>query len=158
MTKTIYRGIGSIDMLAASRSVLLVGADAADRDRRAVVHVKSNLAPMGDSLGYALMDGRFEWTGTSTMTAGDIHAAEASAGGGEDSIDEAIEFLSDALAGGSVTSAMVETQAKRLGISRSTLNRARKELGVKSKKETDARGRLTGWVMSLPGKKVAEAA
>src|SRR5262249_42289775 len=35
--KSIYRGVGSIDFTAAVRSVLLVGADATDRNRRAVV-------------------------------------------------------------------------------------------------------------------------
>ena len=71
--KAIYRGLGSIDFTAAVRSVLLVGQDPDDTTSGAVVHIKSNLAPRGDSLGYRLSpkDG-FAWTGPSTVTADEL--------------------------------------------------------------------------------------
>ena len=46
------RDVGSIDIVAACRSVLLAGADAEDRDERALVQIKNNLAPLGDAIGY----------------------------------------------------------------------------------------------------------
>jgi RecA-family ATPase len=42
--KAIYRGLGSIDFTAACRSVLMVGFDPNDGDKRVVAHGKSNLA------------------------------------------------------------------------------------------------------------------
>src|SRR5215510_10214546 len=42
-SKAIYRGIGSIDITAAARSVLLVGADPNDQNKRGIVQIKNNL-------------------------------------------------------------------------------------------------------------------
>src|SRR5688572_17195864 len=61
--KSIYRGVGSIDILAACRSVLLGGADAEDRDKRALLQIKNNLAPLGDGIGYEIREGVFSGTG-----------------------------------------------------------------------------------------------
>ena len=72
--KAIYRGLGSIDFTATVRSVLLVGQDPEDTTNGgAVVHIKSNLAPKGQSLGYRLTpkDG-FTWTGPSNLTADEL--------------------------------------------------------------------------------------
>src|SRR5437764_8234566 len=65
-------GIGSIDFVAAARSVLLVGADPDEPNKRAVVQIKNNLAPHGEAIGYTLEDGQFYWTGASTLTANRI--------------------------------------------------------------------------------------
>ncbi len=48
--RPIYRGLGSIDITAACRSVLLVGADPDQPTRRAVVQIKNNLAEIGSAL------------------------------------------------------------------------------------------------------------
>ncbi|GHU39636.1 hypothetical protein FACS1894105_14400 [Clostridia bacterium] len=42
-----YRGLGSIDIYAAARSVLTVGKLPLDENMKAVIHTKSNLAPLG---------------------------------------------------------------------------------------------------------------
>jgi hypothetical protein len=42
--KSMHRGLGSIDFTAACRSVLKVGFDPNDADKRVVTHAKSNLA------------------------------------------------------------------------------------------------------------------
>jgi hypothetical protein len=42
--KPMHRGLGSIDFTAACRSVLKVGFDPNDADKRVVTHAKSNLA------------------------------------------------------------------------------------------------------------------
>lgn len=51
--RAVYRGLGSIDIAAVARSILLVGPDPDDetRVRRVVAHVKSSLAPAGPSVG-----------------------------------------------------------------------------------------------------------
>jgi len=48
--KAQYRGLGSIDIYAAMRSVITVGKIPNEENMRAVVHNKSNLAPAGASL------------------------------------------------------------------------------------------------------------
>lgn len=70
--KAIYRGLGSIDFTAACRSVLMVGFDPNDSDKRVVAHGKSNLAAPGPSLAYTLKGGRFAWAGRSSLSAEDL--------------------------------------------------------------------------------------
>ena len=60
--RPLYRMLGSVDFAAVARSVLLAGTDPSNPDRRAVVHLKSSLAPCGKAQGYSLTSGRFEWT------------------------------------------------------------------------------------------------
>src|SRR5205085_7736773 len=75
--RALNAGIGSIDFTAAARSVLLVGRDPDDEQKRAVVQTKHNLAPPGDAVGYKLEGNQFFWTGASDLTAGRILAAES---------------------------------------------------------------------------------
>ena len=56
-SKSIYRGMGSIDLTAAARSVVLVGTH--PEKGTGMCHIKSNLAPLGPSLGYTLDAGKF---------------------------------------------------------------------------------------------------
>jgi hypothetical protein len=70
---TTFRGLGSIDIQAAARSVLLVGAHRKHSDTRAMLQVKNNLAEFGPPQGYMLSkQNGFSWTGDSNMTVDDI--------------------------------------------------------------------------------------
>jgi len=129
--KSIYRGIGSIDLTAACRSVLLVGADVNDRSRRAIVQIKNNLAPLADPIGYSLDEGRFTWTGVSDLTADQILASEETAAESFP-IEEAVEFLTVLLSSGPTNQKDVKTAAQKAGISEKTLYRAKKKLNVHS--------------------------
>ena len=139
--KAIYRGLGSIDFLAAVRSALLVGHDPRDKNKRAIVHLKSNIGPLGDSYGYTIQDGEFQWTGPSDLTAAQIHSADPSAD--TSALDEAKDFLTEKLSGGRAPSRELMEEAKARGISEKTFRRASKALGVKSESE------------GIPGKKGA---
>ena len=74
--KAIYRGLGSIDFTAACRSVLLAGHDPNDPNSRALVHIKSNLGPLAEPLGFSLDKGQFQWTDSTSLTASQILSAE----------------------------------------------------------------------------------
>lgn len=52
--KSQYRGLGSIDIYAAARSVLTVGKTGEDEHARAFAQGKSNLTPAGPSMGFSL--------------------------------------------------------------------------------------------------------
>ena len=52
--KSAYRGLGSIDIRAAARSVLVVGRVKDEPTLRIVAHDKSNLAPEGKSIAFEL--------------------------------------------------------------------------------------------------------
>ena len=133
--KAIYRGLGSIDFTAACRSVLLAGCDNENPQNRALVHIKSNLAPSGPSIGYELRDGGFYWTGESTLTAAQILAADSGARTSE--LDEAVAFLKDELADGPLPAKDAYRDAEGVGISKRTLERAKTKLQAKSRKIGD---------------------
>jgi len=149
MSKAIYRGLGSIDFTAACRSVLLAGCDSENPQNRALVHIKSNLAPAGPAIGYELRNGSFYWTGESTLTAAQILAAENSTGISD--LDEAVAFLKDELADGVVPAKDVYRDAEGVGISKRTLDRAKAQLGATSRKQGEKGKRGGGvWVWELP--------
>ncbi len=150
--KSIYRGMGSIDLTGACRSVLLVGADSNNRDNRALIHIKCNIAKMGSSQGYVLDDGHFRWTGESMLTAADILKAEASSKKSNSSLEEAKDFLETALQLGDKLHSEIDEEAEGQGISKITLNRAKKALGVIAvKKGEKGSGRGKGcWIWKLP--------
>jgi putative DNA primase/helicase len=142
MSKPIYRGLGSIDFTAACRSVLLAGCDAENPQSRALVHIKSNLAPAGPSIGYELREEGFYWTGESLLTAPQILAADNGTGTSE--LDEAVTFLKDELAEGPILAKDVYRDAEGIGISKRTLERAKTKLQAKSRKIGDT------WFWCLP--------
>jgi len=146
----IYRGLGSIDFVAASRSQLIAGCDSEDDSKRGIVHVKSNLAPKGGAIGYQIADGGFYWTGESDLTWERILATENT--GGKSALDEATEFLREELAAGPTEVKEIERDADAAGINTRTLRRARESIGVKVRRQGEPGRRGGGrWVWELPG-------
>lgn len=127
-------GIGSIDLTAAARSVLLVGQDPDDATRRALVQTKNNLAPHGGAIGYKLEGGEFFWTGESTLTAGRILSLPSDEEERGARV-EAVEFLRAALSAGPRSSKEIKAEARQAGIPDITLRRAKDRLGVHVVKE-----------------------
>jgi hypothetical protein len=143
-------GIGSIDLTAAARSVLLVGQDPDEPAKRALVQIKNNLAPHGEAVGYTLESGRFAWTGASDLTADRILAA-ASNEEERGSISEAVDFLKSALCDGRRDAKAIEAESRQAGIKPATLQRAKKRLGVRSDKIGLPGSHFQKWVWELPG-------
>lgn len=130
--KVLYRGMGSIDFTAAVRSILLAGHEGNNLSERALVHIKCNVAPLGESIGFMLGD-VFCWTGQSTLTADRILEVE----GRTPKLTEAIDFLGDTMVGGEPILAIdIFKAAKEEGISERTLKRAKSRLHIKSGKES----------------------
>ncbi|MFC2041742.1 bifunctional DNA primase/polymerase [Chloroflexota bacterium] len=124
--KAIYRGLGSIDFTAAARSVLFAGADPENESNRAIDHIKHNLSPKGAPVGYELRDGQLFWRETTDLTYERMTAFTESKG----AIDEAKEFILDALSDGEALATEMMKDAKERGISDHTLRRARESLSV----------------------------
>ncbi|HEX8492999.1 MAG TPA: AAA family ATPase [Pyrinomonadaceae bacterium] len=148
-------GIGSIDFTAAARSVLLVGRDPDDEQKRAVVQTKNNLAPHGEAIGYKLEGSQFFWTGVSDLTAGRILAAESDEGE-RSAITEAVDFLRTALSSGGRNSKGVINEAKQGGISEATLRRAKRQLKVRTRKVGMPGSHYQKWLWELPGNEAAQ--
>ncbi len=140
--RAVHRGLGSIDFAAAARSILLVGQHPTERAQRVLAHIKSNLAPTGESLVFELSEGRFFWRGPTTITVEELlsPAKEPCAA------ETAEGFLSEMLAGGPVPVERIKRLADAAGISWRTMERAKTRLGVVLRRDAP-----TGpWAWSLP--------
>jgi hypothetical protein len=146
--KAIYRGLGSIDITAACRSVLLAGSDPDDSSRRAIVHIKSNLSEMGSAIGYEIREGSFYWTGESDLTAGRILASTSNEEQSS-ALRSAEDFLRGALNDGPRWVKEIKNEAKETGISQATLFRAKQALGVKACKEGKPGDKEQRWIWML---------
>jgi hypothetical protein len=143
--KAIHRGLGSIDLTGAARSEMLAGALPDDPERRALIHVKANVGRLGRSRGYAINgDGRFTWTGDSSITAADLLASPTGPGDGK--LIEATQWLTDLLGTGKREGKEVCALAETAGISAATLRRAKNATRVRSSKV----GTSGPWMWSLP--------
>lgn len=135
----LYRGGGSIGIVGAARSGLLVAADPDDPSRRVLASVKSNLGVMPDSLIYRLVDSpehgvaRVEWEGTTTHDAHGLLAGP-SPDAAEDRHD-IDAWLTDLLANGSVKANEVYSAADAAGYSKDQAKRAKKRLGIEATRE-----------------------
>lgn len=146
-SKALFRGMGSIDISGAARSVVLIGADSQDPTRKAMVHIKSNLAPFGDPQGYELTGEGFRWTGNSTVTAMDILGAEDEKEKG--ALEDACEWLEEFLSGGPKLKSMVDKEAEKKQIKPTTLRRARIKLKVETYKPMGG-SKNSLWYWKLP--------
>lgn len=147
--RAIYRALGSVDFAGAVRSMLLCGVDPNNKERRAVAHVKSNLAKEGPVLGYSIEDdgatGVFLWLGASDLTAAQMLAPDPDPEE-ETALRQAMDYLEAALADGPVPSREIMKDAKAQGISERTLYRAKERLGIRARKQP---GKGGGWEWEL---------
>ena len=150
----LHRGGGSVGIVGAARSALLVGKDREEKGCCILAHSKGNLAPPPSALRYRIVDrdgvGCIEWLGTSTVTADEL--AEVSAGTGEDDPVEAVtDALRELLADGPrATSDVLGDVRQRTGASPKTIERARARLGITAEQVRGKDGRVCGWVLALP--------
>lgn len=67
--KNLYRGLGSIDIAAIARSVLMIARDAEQPGLRYMYPVKSSLAPEGSTMAFSFCkNGGIEWRGQYGIT------------------------------------------------------------------------------------------
>jgi AAA domain-containing protein len=146
----LYRGGGSIGLIAAVRSGLLVAEDPDDPTRRVLAVVKANLAPRAPSLAYRLESAtigvaRIVWAGESPHSATALLAVPENTTD-RSALDDAKRWLADFLADGAKQPAQVFAVSRKAGHASRTIERAKAQLGVRSEK----RGPSGSWIWSLP--------
>jgi predicted ATP-dependent serine protease len=130
--KAAYRGMGSIDFFAVARSVLLVGRVEGQSNTRAVVQIKNNLAPFGQSKAFELEEGGFRWLGDYEITADEMLGGFAPK---VNKLEQAKRLLMElAETNHSMQSKEIIELAEEQGISQRTLEKAKKELHIKVQK------------------------
>lgn len=155
-TKALHKFIGSIAFVAAARAAFVVLEDNSDKDLRLLLHAKNNLAAQPQGLAFRLEQriigegiptSRIEWEQEPVgITADEVLSAPASSKRNNSAVEEAKFFLLELLADGPVLAKQVWSEADNVGLARATVNRAKKELGIKPGKI----GMEGGWAWSLP--------
>ena len=133
--QSLQRGLGSIDIAAAVRSVMFIGKLKHDPTMRILTHEKSSLAPPGASLAFSLGDeGGFRWVGEYDITADEMLSGIEPQR--ETKTHQAKDLICALLAGGKqVLSEDIDKAALERGIPGRTVRDAKRELGdaLKSK-------------------------
>ena len=132
--KSQYRGLGSIDIQAAARSVITVGRVKGKQYVRAIAQGKNNLAPEGRTIGFQLdPDTGFKWTGVLEMTIDDL--LSGSMPERDTTYDRAVDFLKSELSERRRPAAELFQKAAEQDISEKTLRNAKKALDVNVTKD-----------------------
>ena len=145
-TQSTYRGLGSIDITAAVRSLLFIGKLKDNPTTRVLIHEKSSLAPPGQSLAFSLGDEKgFEWIGAYDITADELLAGTDTAKT-ESKTAQAEMLILELLANGKkMPSAELEKAVNDRGISSRTMRTAKSRIGDRLITEKDG----TAWVCYL---------
>lgn len=150
----LYRGGGSIGIIAAARAAFVVARDPEDPDRRVLAPLKLNVAPEPPARAFRLVvdpdctHPRIAWEGVSSLDADALLAvppdrAESSA------LGEAIDVLREILTDGPLSAKAVRAQAREAGLSWITVRRAQERLGIRPRK-VGRPGEQQQWLWALP--------
>ena len=155
----IYAASGSIGVVGAARSVLLVGRDPKNEERRVVAVTKPNLAPLPPSLAFTVVPdeehgcGRIAWERDPVaLVADELVAMRPTVDADEQADrDEAVAFLQETLTVGlRVDSKDIKRRARAEGIKEPTLHRARRPAGVRIDREGRGKDHKSWWSIPPP--------
>ena len=147
-SKSTYRGLGSIDIQATARSVLLVARLRDKPNIRIMAHDKSSLAPTGDAIGFEMTeDNGMVCIGPYDITIDELLSGNE--GRGKKKLDIAENFIKEYFGSNKVIpSNEIMMEAAKRSIKRNTLLSAKKKLGITSDKEKAEDGTIYWtWVM-----------
>jgi len=136
--KNLYRGLGTIDIAAIARSVLMIARDKSDSSIRYMFPIKSSLAPEGPMIAFSLENNKgIHWLGKHDMDIDVLSELNST----KKKQESALETISRMLAYRDVRSSEMLNKLNMLGISERTIQIAKKQLGVVSYR----RGGLWFW-------------
>lgn len=148
-SKSTYRGLGSIDIQATARSVLLMARLRDKPNIRIMAHDKSSLAPVGDAIGFEMTeDNGMVCIGPYDITIDELLSGNE--GRGKKKLDIAENFIKEYFGTNKVIpSNEIMMEAAKRSIKRNTLLSAKKKLGITSGKEKAKDGTIY-WTWLMP--------
>ena len=148
-SKSTYRGLGSIDIQATARSVLLVARLRDKPNIRIMAHDKSSLAPAGDAIGFDMTeDNGMVCIGPYDITIDELLSGNE--GRGKKKLDIAENFIKEYFGTNKVIpSNEIMMEAAKRSIKRNTLLSAKKKMGITSDKEKAEDG-TSYWTWVMP--------
>lgn len=146
----MYRGSGSIGIVGAMRTGLMVGRHPDDPDLRVLSCCKTNIGPPGGSLGFRLVRNEtsgqtvVRWEGPLDISVDDLFGICVPVRAGTQMRERAVEWLRGFLAPGKRRAIEVQEAASAAGIPQRTLERAKQMAAIKSEAvRTD--GKIEWW-------------
>ncbi len=145
-TKAIYRTPGSIDIVGAVRSALLIGQSRDNEKERVLVQQKANLAPTGTAIVFSVDEDGIRFLEQTEKTADELLAGlSRPSGRPAEKAEQAVELIRELLSDGEEHKAAdCEARLREAGVSSSTAKKAKAILGVRSSKHRFE------WFWSLP--------
>lgn len=133
--KNLYRGLGSIDIAAIARSVLMISRDKHNPSIRYMFSVKSSLAPEGSTISFSFDEKTgFHWLGQCQVEKAQIESCNI-----DDSKKSLVQrIVYEMLCEQDIASKDILNKLKLMGISERTINTAKKQLGVSSYRKEGA--------------------
>lgn len=116
---SMYRALGSIDFVGTARSMLTVEGN---NSKKYIHHTKSSMGINGKSIQYEITNDGIEII--DAISSNELEENQ------DRKLDKAIEFLKNSLKNGYIASLELSYQAEEQEISKSTLKRAKKKLGI----------------------------
>lgn len=151
--EALQRVSGSLAFVAAARAALIVIKDRKNPARRLLLPLKNNLGKDTGGLAFAVQSetldngietSRIEWEREAvTMTADEAMRIDIDPDKSGER-EEAKQFLLDLLANGPVLATEAERQYQEAGLSKRTIERAKKDLGIVSEKQGK-----NGWTWAI---------
>ena len=136
----LYRGLGSIDIVAAARSVVQIDCDIEDENIRIFKHIKSSLAPKGNEIQFSIdLYGNIVWR-TDTVEISKAHLLDSISAEDirpKNKQETAVEMMKSILSNGPVEATVVERELLAAGMSERTIKIAKKAIAVISRKNKD---------------------
>lgn len=156
-TKALHRFVGSIAFIGAPRMAFTVMPDPEDETRSLFLHVKNNLTAPPKGLAFrkeqreaapGIVASAVAWETSHVENTADETLTGGNADGSRTAKDEAVDFLRDALASGSLDVLDAEEQARKAGLlgdsqrlrQSKAFRAARELLGVRSEREGFGKG------------------
>ena len=128
-SKGLYRSLGSIDVVAAARSVLQVERDLEDTDIRIVTQIKNSLGPSEAVIRFEIRPQTgFSWLSVDTVPLSEKKEESPTF---ETKMDKAAYHIKEVLSQGDVASIEMYKLLETEGISRRTAEVARKNMGIR---------------------------
>jgi archaellum biogenesis ATPase FlaH len=150
----IYRGGGSIGIIGAARSGLLVARDPDDESRRILAVIKSNLCPEAPSLRFHVETApngaaRLVWGGESTHRANALVSLPADEEERE-AAQDLRAFLREMVEAAPRTQkeAIAACRAAGFGVAERTIQRARKAAGITASRRGFGPGSVVTWSLA----------
>ena len=128
-SKGLYRSLGSIDVVAAARSVLQVERDPEDTDVRFVTQIKNSLGPSDAVIRFEIRPQTgFSWISVDTVP---LIEKKAEPPAFDTKMEKAAYLIKETLAQGDVPSNEMYEKLEAEGISHRTAEDTRKSMGIR---------------------------